>query len=199
MYQSAFQDAFHAYCYILPSIYHPSFGRYLFRILCLSSFFPLLNSSSSSPLKRKSPTRQHLNYSIASCYFQSLATILVRTRSNFIKLAPCRKYIPQTPCALRACASQHKGTNGQFGCLSIDSILLMPILLYSAASRIVKTIFKCMGTLSIMRGSHPWYNFSDILCSSCCFIAAQNEGNTSRFSLCSPTTGPFLALSSTAY
>ena len=84
----------------------------LFRILCLSSFFPLLNSSSSSPLKRKSPTRQRSNYSIASCYFQSLATILVRTRSNFIKLAPCRKYIPQTLCALRACASQHKGQMG---------------------------------------------------------------------------------------
>ena len=57
------------------------------------------------------------------------------------------------------------------------------MLLYSAASRIVKTTFKCIGTFSIMRVSYPWDVFSDILCSSCCFVAAPKEGNTSRFSI----------------
>lgn len=42
-----------------------------------------------------------------------------------------------------------KSTNGQFGERSILSMLLIPILLYSAASFAVSVIFRWIGTLPI--------------------------------------------------
>ena len=39
-------------------------------------------------------------------------------------------------------------TKGQFGCFNMESILLIPMLLYSAASLIVNVIFKWIGTLT---------------------------------------------------
>ena len=43
-----------------------------------------------------------------------------------------------------------KSTNGQLGVLSILSILLMPILLYSAASLVVSVILRWMGTVRML-------------------------------------------------
>ena len=44
-----------------------------------------------------------------------------------------------------------KSTNGQLGVLSILSILLMPILLYFAASLVVRVIFRRIGTMGTAR------------------------------------------------
>lgn len=41
-------------------------------------------------------------------------------------------------------------TKGQLGCLSMASILLMPILLYSAASLVVSVILRWMGTVRML-------------------------------------------------
>lgn len=57
-------------------------------------------------------------------------------------------------------------TKGQFGCFNIESILLIPMLLYSAASLIVNVIFKWIGTLT----SVSLYNIKAVLFLHCYLI-----------------------------
>ena len=54
-----------------------------------------------------------------------------------------------------------KSTNGQLGVLSILSILLMPMLLYSAASLAVSVILRWMGTVRMLsREKSPFVGLS---------------------------------------
>lgn len=48
-----------------------------------------------------------------------------------------------------------KSTKGQFGCFDKASILLTPMLLYSAASLMVSVIFRWMGTVSFTLAAFP--------------------------------------------